>query len=122
MSFKSSDSATAVVAAASWFCLSVVSFLAVWNFPEMRLWFRLPLGLALAMVGLGYAIESLAQEMTVRRWAIGQLVFSVFAIVFIVAGAFDANVFHLNRWVLVGAGSVLALAAILSAAAAKDLF
>ena len=122
MSFRAADSATSVIAAVGWFVLAVASFLAVWNFPEMRFWFRLPLALGLGMVSLGYAIESLAQEMTVRRWAIGQLVFTVFAVSFLVAGIFNAEVFGLNRWVLVGSGAFLSLAALLSAAAAKDLF
>src|SRR5688572_13175973 len=122
MSSRATDGATSVIAAVSWFGLSVVSFLAVWNFPGMKIWFSLPLGLALAMVSVGYGIESLAQEMTVRKWAIGQLVFTVFAVVFIVAGIFNADVLGLGRWLLVGSGCFFALAALLSAAAAKDLF
>jgi hypothetical protein len=75
----------------------------------------------LALAAAGYAVESLSQELTVRRWAISQLVFSVFGVVFLVAGIFNAEI-HVVRWLLFVGAIVFLAAAILSAVAAKELF
>lgn len=118
MSFKSSDPATSIVTAVSWGGLAVFSFWLAWA--KLSWWFAVPLGLMLGLVALGYAIESIAQELTVRRWAISQLVFTVFGLSFAAAGIFGG--IDLPGWLLwVGAG-VFILSAVLCAMAAKELF
>ncbi len=121
MSSRSSDAATSVIAAISWFAVGVITFLVVWQTKIWWLW-SLPLGLSLSMVAVGYGIECLAQEMTVRRWAIGQLVFTALAVVFIVAGIFAPKEFIFSaRWANFTSGGIFALSALLSAMAAKDV-
>ncbi len=119
MSTKGADPATSITAAVGWLGVAGYSFWMV--FGEMKIWFAVPLGLMLALAIGGYAIESLGQEMTVRRWAIGQLVFTVFGVVFLVAGIFDADIF-VARWLCFLGAAWFLLAAILSAVAAKELF
>lgn len=120
MTFKSSDPATSVVAAVGWCGVAAFSFWGVLG--TMKIWFAIPIGLALALVAVGYAIESLAQELTIRRWAISQVVFTVFAVAFLLAGIFNAEIRGLARWILFVGTGVFGLAAVLSAIAAKDLF
>ena len=122
MSSRSSDAATSVIASISWFAVGVITFLVVWQTKIWWLW-SLPLGLSLGMVAVGYGIECLAQEMTVRRWAIGQLVFTALAVTFIVAGIFAPKEFVFGaRWANFTTGGIFALSALLSAVAAKDVF
>ena len=120
MSFRSSDAATSLIAAASWCAVAVMTFLIVWQHKMSWLW-ALPISLSLGFVPLGYAIECLAQEMTVRRWAIGQLVFTVLAVVLLLAGIFDAKYMFFPRWGLLTGGGIFSVSALLSAVAAKDV-
>jgi len=120
MSSGSSDTATSIISALSWFAVGVMTFLIVWATKIHWIW-AIPIGLALSFVAIGYGIECLAGEMTVRKWAIGQLVFTVLAVVMLLAGIFDAKYMFFPRWGLFAAGSVFSLSALLSAFAAKDV-
>lgn len=122
MSTKGADPATSIATAAAWMGVAAFSFWAMWVVPGVKIWFAIPLGLMLALVAGGYAIESLSQELTIRRWAIGQLVFTVFGVVFLVAGIFDANILSIWRWLLFVGAALYLLTAVLCAAAAKELF
>jgi hypothetical protein len=120
MSFKSADPATSVATCIGWTGIAVYSFWIVWS-TNMNLLLSIPIGLMLALAAGGYAIESLSQELTVRRWAISQLVFTVMGVVFLIAGIFDSQIF-IARWLLVLSGVVYVITAALCAMAAKDLF
>lgn len=121
MSFRSSDAATSIIAAVSWFAVGVMIFLIVWATKMSWIW-AVPIGLALAFVAVGYGIECLAGEMTVRKWAIGQVVFTILAIVLLLAGIFNAKEMFFPRWGLFAGGAVFGVSALLSAIAAKDVF
>ncbi len=120
MSFKSADPATSVATCIGWTGIAVYSFWIVWS-TNMNWLLSIPIGLMLALAAGGYAIESLSQELTVRRWAISQLVFTVMGVVFLIAGIFDWDV-HLARWVLFVGAVLYLITAVLSAIAAKELF
>ncbi len=121
MSERGADPATSISTAAGWIGIAAFSFWTIWWTPMHWLW-KLPIALTLALGAGGYAIESLSQELTMRRWAISQLVFVVFGFVFLVAGIVNADILGIWRWMLfVGAGLYL-ITAVLCAAAAKDLF
>ena len=121
MSFRSSDAATSIISAISWCAVAIVMFLIVWATKMHWLW-KIPLGAVLGFVSLGYAIECMAQEMTVRKWAIGQLVFTVLAVTFILAGIFGPREFVFDaRWANFTTGAVFSISALLSAVAAKDV-
>ncbi|MBI2932269.1 MAG: hypothetical protein HYY16_11510 [Planctomycetes bacterium] len=123
MSFKSADPATSVAAAASWCAVAVFSFWCAWGTlatGKLTFLIAVALGLMMALMAGGYAIESLSQEMTIRRWAISQLVFTVFGVVFAVAGIFGGM--PLPTWLLFVGAALFLFAAVLCALAAKELF
>ncbi len=97
-----------------------MTFLIVWQHKMSWMW-ALPIGVSLSFVAVGYGIECLAQEMTVRRWAIGQLVFTVLAVVLILTGIFDAKNMFFPRWGLFTAGGIFSVSALLSAVAGRDV-
>lgn len=121
MSFRSTDAATSIISALSWAAVAVMTFLAIFYYPKLHWFWGIPLGLTLAFVPLGYAIDCMAGEMTVRRWAIGQLVFTILAIVFILGGVFNAQNMFFPRWGLFTAGGIFSVSALLSAVAGKDV-
>jgi hypothetical protein len=84
-------------------------------------WFRIPATLMLGLVVLVFALECLMQEMTVRRWATSVLVFSVFGILFVLAGIFNPGTLHLSRWALIPLGAFYLAAAGLAGAGARDV-
>src|SRR5262245_52028559 len=116
MSYKSADPATSIATCVGWTGIAVYSFWLVW-WTKVNWLFAVPIGRMLGLAAGGYAIESLSQELTVRRWAISQLVFTVFGVVFLVAGIFNADV-HLARWVLFVGGVGYLISAVLCAVAA----
>jgi hypothetical protein len=120
MSSGSSDTATSIISALSWFAVGVMTFLIVWTHPMHWVW-ALLIGLPLGFVAVGYGIECLAGEMTVRKWAIGQLVFTVLAVALLLAGIFAMKHSFFPRWGLFTAGGIFSLSALLSALAAKDV-
>lgn len=85
-------------------------------------WFRVPVTLLLGLVVLVFAIESLMQEMTVRRWATSVLVFAVMGVLLILVGIFDPEALRLPRGVLLPFGAFYLVAAGAAGAAAKDGF
>ena len=124
MSTRSSNPATAITTALGWFGLGIFAFLAIWEIPREALswWVKLAAGLTGALAFIGYGIEAISQELTVRRWAISQAVFATVAIVLIVAAIVDANVLGLGRVLMLVAALVYLVGAVCCAAEARDLF
>lgn len=118
MSSSGADPATSIVTATAWTGVAAYGFWMFWS--GLTLWFAVPLGLMVALTAGGYAIESLSQEMTVRRWAISQVVFTVFGVVFLIAG-FTGGL-GLATWLCFAGAFVFLAAAVLCAVAAKELF
>jgi hypothetical protein len=121
---RSVDSATSVVTAAGW-----IGLVAFFFWQEFRVedwatpfWFRLPATIVLALVILIFALETLAEEMTVRRWATSVVVFVTFGVLFVVGGIFGVEFLHLSRWILLPLGAFYLLAAGLAGAGARDVF
>jgi len=125
---RSADPVTTSLTAAGW--LGLVLFM-VWQefFVEVDRfgkwltvwWFRIPITLVLALVILVFALECLMQEMTVRRWATSVAVFTVFGVLFLLAGIFYPDTLHLSRWVLLPVGAFYVVAALVAGAGAKDV-
>ncbi len=124
MSFRSADTATSITTAVCWTGLGVLAFLLAWQVPPGQLswWMRLVAGLLGGLVCLGYGIEALSQELTIRRWAISQLVFTTVGVVFLWAGIFDSQPLGFARVVCLVGAALFLLGALFSAAAAKELF
>lgn len=124
MSFRSSNAATAVTTAVGWFGLGFFAFLAVWQIPNDHLswWVRIVAGLTGGLAFVGYGIEALSQELTVRRWAISQFVFTAVTVVLIVAAIVNANVLGLSRGLMLALAAPYLVGAICCASEAKDLF
>src|SRR5688572_7453419 len=103
MSFRSSSGATAVTTALGWFGLGVFAFVAIWNLTKEDLtwWVKIAAGTAGGLAFVGYGVEALSQELTVRRWAISQFVFTTVTIVLVVAAILDSNVLGLSRTFMV---------------------
>jgi hypothetical protein len=124
MSFRSSDAGSSITTAIGWFGLAVLAFLAVWEIPKEALswWVKLAAGAMGALAFIGYGIEALSQELTVRRWAISQFIFTTVGVAFVVAAILNSNVLGLGRALMVVFALVYLLGAAFCAAAAKDLF
>lgn len=124
MSMRSSNPATAVVTALGWFGLAVFAFLAVWEIPKEALswWVKLAAGAMGALAFIGNGIEALSQELTVRRWAISQAIFTTVGVALVIAAILNANVLGLGRVVMVVAALVYLVGAVCCAAEARDLF
>ncbi len=121
---RSSDPATAIVAAGGWIGLVLFLgwqefFVEKWN---TVWWFRVPATVLLGLVVLVFALECLSQEMTVRRWATSVLVFGVFGVLFLLLGIFNPAALDLSRWILLPAGAYYLLAAAVAGAGARDIF
>ncbi len=117
--------ATRFTSAAAW--IGLVFFLGWQEFyVETRFewltpwWIRVPVVAMVGLVILVFALECLMQEMTVRRWATGALVFAVFGVVFLIAGIFDPDTLRASRWALIPAGVFYLLAAGAAGIGAKD--
>src|SRR5262245_49503304 len=124
MSFRSSSGATAVTTAIGWFGLAAFAFVAIWHIPgvELSWWVKIAAGVAGGLAFVGYGIEALSQELTVRRWAISQFVFTTVTIVLIVAAILNANVLGLGRPIMLVFAVVYLVGAACCAAEARDLF
>ncbi len=124
MSFRSSNPATAVTTAVGWFGLAVFAFLAIWDLPKESLswWVKIAAGVAGGLAFVGFGIEALSQELTVRRWAISQFIFTTVTVVLIVAAILNANVLGLGRALMLVIAAVYLVGAICCAAEARDLF
>ena len=125
---RSASPAATIATAAGW--IGLVAFL-FWQeffaekgyagYPTVW-WFRIPATVILGLVVLVFALESLMQEMTMRRWATSILVFGVFGLLFLAVGIFNPDTLHLSRWVLIPAGAFYLAAASLAGMSAKDVF
>jgi hypothetical protein len=124
MSFRSTNAATAVTTAIGWFGLGIFAFLAVWELPRETLswWVKIAAGLTGALAFIGYGIEALSQELTVRRWAISQFVFTTVTVVLIVAAIVPTNLLGMGRGFMLIIAAVYLLGAVFCAAEARDLF
>ena len=124
MSFRSSSGATAVTTALGWFGLAVFAFLAIWNLSreDLSWWVKIAAGTAGGLAFVGYGVEALSQELTVRRWAISQFVFTTVTIVLVVAAILDSNVLGLSRTFMVVFAVVYLVGAVCCASEARDLF
>ena len=124
MSFRSSDNATSIMTAIGWFGLAILAFLFVWELPKESLswWIKIAAGIAGGLAFAGYGIEALSQELTIRRWAISQFVFTTAGVVFLLAAVLNSNLIGFSRTVSLIGAAVYLLGAIFSAAAAKELF
>jgi len=124
MSFRTSDAASSITTAIGWFGLAVLAFLAVWEIPKESLtwWVKIAAGLTGSLAFISFGIEALSQELTVRRWAISQLIFTTIGVVLVIAAILNSNVLGLGRVVMLVLAAVYLLGAAFSAAAAKDLF
>jgi hypothetical protein len=116
---------TRIVTAVGW--IGLVLFLGWQEFfiePEWKAptpwWFRIPVTLMLGLVVLIFALESMMQEMTVRRWATSALVFAVFGVVFLIAGFANADRLMTARWLFFVMGTFYVLAAGAAGVGAKD--
>jgi hypothetical protein len=124
MSTRSSNAATAITTAVGWFGLAIFAFLALWNLPKESLswWVKITAGLTGALAFIGYGIEALSQELTVRRWAISQFVFTTVTIVLILAAILNANLLGVGRGFMLIFASIYLLGAVFCASEARDLF
>ena len=122
MSFRSTGAATAVTTAVGWVGLAVFAFLAIWKIDTLTWWIKLAASLTGALAFLGYAIEALSQELTVRRWAISQFIFTTVGAVFVIAAIFNVDVLGLNRGLMAAIAGIYLIGAACCAAEAKDLF
>jgi len=124
MTSRPSDAASSITTAIGWFGLAALAFLAVWEIPKEALtwWVKIAAGLTGSLAFIAFGIEALSQELTVRRWAISQLIFSTVGIVLAIAAILNSNVLGLGRVVMVVLAAVYLLGAAFCAAAAKDLF
>ncbi|MBI4565431.1 MAG: hypothetical protein HY716_12125 [Planctomycetes bacterium] len=124
MSFRDADRATSVTAAVCWFGLVLAAGALLWNVPAETLpwWLKIAAILAGGLAFIGYGVEALSQELTLRRWAISQVVFAATGAAFLAAGLFRSDVLGLGRAVLLVGAAVYLIGAALCAAAAKDLF
>jgi hypothetical protein len=124
MSLRSTNAATAVTTAVGWFGLAIFGFLAVWHLPKEELsWgVKIAAGVTGALAFIGYGIEALSQELTVRRWAISQFIFTTVAVVLIIAAIVNWNVLGLSRGLMLAVAGVYLVGAVCCAAEAKDLF
>ena len=121
---RSVDPATSVVTSAGW-----IGLVAFYFWQELRIepwttsfWFRLPATIILALVILVFALETMAEEMTVRRWATSVLVFATFGVLFLIGGIFGVEFLCLSRWILLPLGAFYLLAAAMAGAGARDVF
>jgi hypothetical protein len=122
MSFRSTGAATAVTTAIGWTGLAVFAFLAIWKIDTLTWWIKLAASLTGALAFLGYAIEALSQELTVRRWAISQFIFTTVGVVFVIAAIFNSDVLGMHRGLMAALAGVYLVGAACCAAEAKDLF
>jgi len=124
MSLRSTNPATAITTAVGWFGLAIFAFLAVWEIPKESLswWVKIAAGVAGGLAFIGYGVEALSQELTVRRWAISQFVFTTVTVVLIVAAILNANLLGLGRALMLVGAAVYLVGAVCCAAEARDLF
>src|SRR6185503_8358247 len=124
MSTRSASGATAITTAIGWFGLAVFAFLAVWHIPgtELSLVVKIASALAGALAFIGYGIEALSQELTVRRWAISQFVFTTVTVVLILAAIMNWSVLGLGRALMLVFAAIYLVGAVCCAAEARDLF
>jgi hypothetical protein len=124
MSFRSSNAATAITTAVGWFGLAIFAFLAVWHLSkdDLSWWVKIVAGLTGGLAFIGYGIEALSQELTVRRWAISQFVFTAVTVVFILAAILNANVLGLGRGLMLALAAPYLVGAVCCASEARDLF
>jgi hypothetical protein len=83
-------------------------------------WFRVPMTVALGLALLVFALECVMQEMTVRRWAVSLVVFSLAGLSLLAAGIFDPDKVKTSPWILLPAGVFYLGAAFCAGLAAKD--
>lgn len=124
MSSRSADNATSVTTALGWFGLAIIAFLAVWELPKESLswWIKIVAGLAGALAFAGYGIEALSQELTLRRWAISQAIFTAAGVAFLIAGILDSQPLGFGRALCFIGAAVYLIGALFCAAAGKELF
>jgi hypothetical protein len=124
MSFRSTNPATAITAAIGWFGLAIFAFLAVWHLPKAELswWVKIAAGLAGSLAFIGYGVEALSQELTVRRWAISQFIFTTVTVVLIVAAILNDSILGLGRGLMLAFAAVYLVGALFCMSEAKDLF
>lgn len=124
MSSRSSNPATAITTAIGWFGLAIFAFFAMWSIKTETLswWVAIVAGLAGALAFIGYGVEALSQELTVRRWAISQFIFTTVTVVLIVAAILNSNVLGLGRGLMLVFAAIYLVGAVCCAAEARDLF
>jgi len=124
MSTRSASGATAITTAIGWFGLGVIAFLAMWSIPKTDLnWgVKIAGGIAGGLAFIGYGVEALSQELTVRRWAISQFIFTTVTVVLIIAAILDLSVLGFSRALMLVFAAIYLVGAVCCAAEARDLF
>src|SRR5437867_4379385 len=103
MSHRPADAASSITTAIGWFGLAVLAFLAAWQIPSESLswWVKLAAGAMGSLAFIGYGVEALSQELTVRRWAISQFIFTTVGVALVVAAILNSNVLGLGRALMI---------------------